>query len=295
MKGYGGRILAVDLTSGSSRVLPLEEDVARAFLGGNGIAARLLWEHVPAGIDAFDAANALVFAVGPVTDTTVPGNSRACVAAKSPLTNLFFDSTFGGRFPATLKRTGFDAVMITGRAAAPSYVVVSESGAEVKPAARLWGQTTRDAVNALVAVEGADADAIAIGPAGERLVRFAAMAHYWRNREGVSGRGGLGAVLGSKNVKAVVVKGARKTEVADPAALKALLERTREPLKTGTKALSTFGTPFLVGPINALGGLGAYNLRHETFAEARVIGGEEMKAHYHDKDTTCLKCPVACG
>ena len=295
MKGYGGRVLLVNLTRGTSRILALADETARAYLGGNGLAATLLWEHVPAGVDAFDPANAIVFAVGPVTDTTVPGNSRACVAAKSPLTNLFFDSTFGGRFPATLKRTGFDAVMLTGRASAPSYVVVTEAGAEVKPATGLWGQTTRDAVNALVAAEGADADAIAIGPAGERLVRFAAMAHYWKNREGVSGRGGLGAVLGSKNVKAVVVKGARKTEVADAAALKALIERTREPLKTGTKALTTFGTPFLVGPINALGGLGAYNLRAETFAEARVIGGEEMKAHYHDKDTTCLKCPVACG
>ena len=295
MKGYGGQILIVDLSRGTSRVLPLAGDTARAFLGGNGLAAKLLWEHVPPGIDAFDPDNAIVFAVGPVTDTTVPGNSRACAAAKSPLTNLFFDSTFGGRFPATLKRTGFDAVMLTGRAPAPSYVVVTEAGAEVKPAARLWGQTTRDAVNAIVAAEGADADAIAIGPAGERLVRFAAMAHYWKNREGVSGRGGLGAVLGSKNVKAVVVKGARKTEIADAAALKALIDRTREPLKTGTKALTTFGTPFLVGPINALGGLGAYNLKAETFAEARAIGGEEMKAHFHDKDTTCLKCPVACG
>jgi aldehyde:ferredoxin oxidoreductase len=295
MKGYGGRVLMVDLTRGTSRIEPLAEATARALLGGNGFAARLLWDHVPAGIDAFDPANAVVFAVGPITDTTVPGNSRACVAAKSPLTNLFFDSTFGGRFPATLKRTGFDAVMITGRAAAPSYLLVNEDGARLEPATRLWGQTTRDTVNALVAREGTDADAIAIGPAGEHRVRFAAMAHYWKNREGVSGRGGIGAVLGSKNLKAVVVKGGRKTEVADPAALKVLLERTREPLKTGTKALSTFGTPFLVGPINALGGLGAYNLRAETFAEARVIGGEEMRTHYHDKDTTCLKCPVACG
>ena len=295
MKGYGGRALIVDLTRGLSRIEPLAEATARSLLGGNGLAARLIWEHVPPGIDAFDPANAVVFAVGPITDTTVPGNSRACVAAKSPLTNLFFDSTFGGRVPATLKRTGFDAVMLTGRAAAPSYLVVSEDGAVLKPAAGLWGRSTRDAVNALLEVEGADADAIAIGPAGERRVRFAAMAHYWKNREGVSGRGGLGAVLGSKNVKAVVVKGARKTEVADPSALKALLDRTREPLKTGTKALSTFGTPFLVGPINALGGLGAYNLRQETFAQARVVGGEEMKSHYHDKDTTCLKCPVACG
>ena len=295
MNGYGGRLLFVDLTTGAARVEPLGETTARALLGGNGLAARILYDRVPAGVDAFDAANAVVFAVGPVTDTTVPGNSRALVASKSPLTGLFFDSTFGGRFPATLKRTGFDAVCVTGRAPAPSYLVLTEDGAVVKPADALWGRSTRDTVTALVAAEGADADAIAIGPAGERRVRFAAMAHYWKNREGVSGRGGIGAVLGSKNLKAVVVRGARKTAVADAPALKALLEETREPLATGTKALSTYGTPFLVGPINALGALGAFNLKTEVFAAARVIGGEDMKAHYHDRDTTCLKCPVACG
>jgi aldehyde:ferredoxin oxidoreductase len=295
VKGYGGRLLFVDLSRGTSHVEDLAASTARALLGGNGLAARLLYDHVAAGVDAFDSRNAVIFAVGPITDTTVPGNSRACVAAKSPLTGLFFDSTFGGRFPATLKRTGFDAVFITGQAARPSYLLVTESGAEVKPADDVWGRSTRDAVAALTAIEGADTDAIAIGPAGERRVRFAAMAHYWKNREGVSGRGGLGAVLGSKNLKAVVVRGARKTEIASTADLKALLEATREPLQTGTKALSAFGTPFLVGPINALGALGSYNLRSEVFAEARAVGGEEMKAHYHDRDTTCLKCPVACG
>jgi aldehyde:ferredoxin oxidoreductase len=288
-------LLFVDLSTGATRVEALTESTARALVGGNGLAARLLYDHMPAGVDPFDPENAVVFAVGPVTDTSVPGNSRACVAAKSPLTGLFFDSTFGGRFPATLKRTGFDAVLISGRAERPSYLLVTETGAELKRADDLWGRTTRDAVTALVEREGADADAIAIGPAGERRVRFAAMAHYWRNREGVSGRGGIGAVLGSKLLKAVVVRGARKTDVADPAALKALLDETREPLKSGTKALSTFGTPFLVGPINALGALGSYNLRSEVFADARAIGGEEMKARYHERDTTCLKCPVACG
>jgi aldehyde:ferredoxin oxidoreductase len=295
VKGYGGRLLLVDLTGGTARAETLPEPTARALLGGNGLAARLLYDHVPAGVDPFDPRNAVVFAVGPVTDTTVPGNSRACVAAKSPLTGLFFDSTFGGRWPATMKRTGFDAVLITGRAARPSYLLVTEAGAEIKPADQVWGLTTRDAVAGLVAAEGADADAIAIGPAGERQVRFAALAHYWKNREGVSGRGGIGAVLGSKNLKAVVVRGARKTEVADPAGLKALLDETREPLRNGTKALSTFGTPFLVGPINALGALGSYNLTSEVFAPARAVGGEEMRARYHERDTTCLKCPVACG
>ncbi len=295
MRGYGGRVLHVDLGRGSGRVEPLDETTARAYIGGNGLAVRLLYDAIPPGVDPFDPASALVFAVGPVTDTTVPGNSRACVAGKSPLTGLFFDSTFGGRFPATLKRTGFDAVLITGRARSPSYLVVSETGAALQPADALWGRTTRDTVQAIAAVEGPDADVVAIGPAGERRVRFAGLAHYWKNREGVSGRGGLGAVLGAKNLKAVVVKGGRKTEVADPAGLKTLLERTREPLRTGTQALSAFGTPFLVGPINALGALGAYNARTEVFAGALAVSGERMKVQFHERDTTCLKCPVACG
>ena len=151
MKGYGGRILFVDLARGTSRIEPLAGETARALLGGNGLAARLLLDHVPAMVDAYDPANAVVFAVGPITDTTVPGNSRACVASKSPLTGFFFDSTFGGRWPATMKRTGFDAIVLMGAAPAPVYVKVGESGAELKPAAALWGQTTRDTVHAIQA------------------------------------------------------------------------------------------------------------------------------------------------
>src|SRR5215472_10063777 len=295
MRGYGGRILHVDVTTGRNRTEPVSEAMARSLLGGNGFAARLLLDGVPAGGDAYDPANAVVFAVGPVTDTIVPGNSRACVASKSPLTGLFFDSTFGGRFPATMKRTGFDAIVIEGCAAEPVYLKVTEAGAELVPARSLWGRSTRDTVQAIQAVEGADTDVMAIGPAGEHLVRFAAMGTYWKNREGFAGRGGIAAVLGSKNVKAVAVAGTRKTELADAGMLRKLLDERREPLTTGTKALSTFGTPFLVKPINTLGALGSFNLRAETFAEAMAISGEEMHAHYHAKDTTCLKCPVACG
>ena len=295
MKGYGGRILFVDVGTGHTRAEPVTEALARRYLGGNGLAARLLLDHTPAGVDACAPESAVVFAVGPVTDTAVPGNSRACVAAKSPLTGLFFDSTFGGRWPATMKRTGVDALVLTGRAPAPVAVHVTEAGAEVRPAGALWGRSTRDTVGDLHEALGAEADVMAIGPGGERRVRFAAMGTYWKNREAFAGRGGIAAVLGSKHVKAVTVAGARKTEVADPAALRALLDQQREPLRTGTKALSTYGTPFLVKPINALGALGAYNLRTEVFADALAISGEEMHAHFHDRDTTCLKCPVACG
>src|SRR5258705_6063542 len=191
MRGYGGRILFVDVTTGSSRVEPVSETLARTLLGGNGFAVRLLLDHVPPGVDAYDPGNAVVFAVGPVTDTTVPGNSRACVAGKSPLTGLFFDSTFGGRFPATMKRTGFDAIVITGGAAEPGYVKVTEAGDEVKAAPGLWGKTTPDTVQAIHEAEGGDVDAMAIGPGGGDLVRFAAMGAYWKNRQALPGGRGL--------------------------------------------------------------------------------------------------------
>jgi len=295
VNGYGGRILYVDLTSRTQRIEPLDEDVARRFLGGNGLGAWLLSRHLPAGADPLGPENVVVLAVGPITDTLVSGNSRACLMTRSPLTGLFFDSTFGGRFPCTFKRTGFDAVMVTGRSDAPTVIKITEAGAEFGPAGDLWGRTTRATVEALQAAHGAEADALAIGPAGEHRVRFAALAHYWKNREGVSGRGGIGAVFGAKQLKALVVSGTRKTEIADPTALKALVDRTRDPMKQGTQALSTYGTPFLVQPINALGALGSYNLKSEVYADASAIGGERLHKEFHDRHTTCLKCPVACG
>ena len=178
MGGYGGRTLHVDLTTGRSEVRPLDERTARAFLGGNGLAARLPWEAAVPGTDPFDPANPVALAVGPITDTLVPGNSRTCVATKSPQTAMFFDSTFGGRFPAMLKRTGFDAVVVTGRAEHPVYLAVDEEGATVRDARGVWGKTTRDTVDAIQTADGVDTDVLAIGPAGEHRVRYACLAHY---------------------------------------------------------------------------------------------------------------------
>jgi aldehyde:ferredoxin oxidoreductase len=295
MQGYGGRMLFVDCTTGATRVVTLAENTARALLGGNGLAARVLLDHVPAGIDAFDPANAVVFAVGPVTDTTVPGNSRACVAAKSPLTGLFFDSTFGGRFPATLKRTGFDAVVITGRAAAPSYVSVDESGAQVKPAPELWGRSTREAVNALIEAEGADADAIAIGPAGEQRVRFAAMAHYWKNREGVSGRGGIGAVLGSKNIKAIAVRGTHYCEWARPRELTELSrDLSKRSFGPATAKYRELGTAANLLTFNRLGTLPTRNFQSGTFADAPKISAEQLSVERSRTRASCVACTIGC-
>ena len=295
MFGYGGKILTVDVGSGTQRSEEFDAAFARAYLGGNGFAAKLCYDGIPPGIDAFDPRNLVILGTGPVTDSVIPGNNRNCVAGKSPLNGLFFDSTFGGRFAGTQRHTGFDAIVITGAASEPVYLVVDETGVRLKSARDLWGQPTLQTAQTILEREGSDSDVVSIGPAGEHRVRIAALAHYWKNREGFGARGGLAAVLGSKNVKAVVVRGTQKAQFANPDALKALVNETREALKKGTYNLHVFGTPNLVKGINTIGGLGFLNNRSEYSPDAEQVGGERYKAEFHKKDTTCNKCPVACG
>jgi aldehyde:ferredoxin oxidoreductase len=295
MNGYNGQILNVNLTQRDFHVERFDESYARKYLGGNGFAAKVLYDGLRAGVEPFSPENIVVFAVGPITDTPLPSTSRAYVATKSPLNGLFFDSTFGGRFAITQKRTGFEAIAITGKSPEPVYLLIDEKGAQFKPAASLWGKLTRDTVYALQALEGEDVDVVAIGPAGEKLVRFACLVHYWHGREGVSGRGGVGAVLGSKNVKAVVVKGSRKTQIADSKSLRELIDSRKEALEKGTAGLKNLGTPVLVNMINTIGGLGVRNLQEEHSPQAPEIGGERLKELFFERNDTCFGCPIACG
>lgn len=296
MHGYSGRILSVNLTTGQSAIETFDETFARTYLGGNGFAIRLLYDRLAPGVDPLAPENVMVLAVGPTTDTLIPGATRCCTGTKSPLTGLFCDSTFGGMFATMQKRAGFEAIAITGRAATPVYLLVHEDGVEIKPAADLWGQYTQETNRAIRAREAEEVEVLSIGPAGENLVRYACAVHTWdKSRDGVAGRGGLGAVMGSKHLKAVAVTGKRKTSTADPAAVKALLDDIREPLKVGTAGLKQYGTTILVNVINKIGALGVRNLQTEVYEKADAISGETFKAAYFDKDTTCFKCPVACG
>jgi aldehyde:ferredoxin oxidoreductase len=295
MYGYTGRILHVDLERQKFRIEDFDEAFARKFLGGNGFAAKILYDRLEKEVDPFSPENLVVFAVGPVTDTPLPSTSRAYVATKSPLNGLFFDSTFGGRFAITQKRTGFEVIVISGKAGSPVYLVIDESGAQFKSAANLWGKLTKETVEAIQAAEGETADAVAIGPAGEKKVRYACLVHYWRGREGVSGRGGVGAVLGSKNVKAVVVKGSQRTQVADPQAIQELIASRKEAMEKGTAGLKNLGTPVLVNMINTIGGLGVRNLQEEQSSRAPDIGGERLKELFFERNDTCFGCPIACG
>jgi aldehyde:ferredoxin oxidoreductase len=299
MYGYAGKILYIDLTAGRTREEAVDEGgggMARRFIGGNGFCARLLYDLIGPDTDPLGPENAIAFAVGPLTDTAIPSTSRACVATKSPLNGLFFDSTFGGSWPTSLKRTGYDAFVVTGRADEAVYLSITDESVEIKPAKDLWGKWIRETCDAVCEREGGKADVIAIGPAGENLVRYAAMAHTWRkSRDGIAGRGGMGAVMGSKNLKAIAVRGRRKTEVADPKGLKAFVSGSTGDVRTGTKALNVYGTPVLVRMVNELGALGTRNLQTETFEDCLPISGEQMKEEIWEKDTTCFKCPVACG
>ncbi|MFQ5915045.1 MAG: aldehyde ferredoxin oxidoreductase family protein, partial [Nitrospinota bacterium] len=296
MHGYAGKILYVDLATGDMREESVDKHFARRFIGGNGFCARVLYGLIGPATDPLGPENAIAYAVGPLTDTAIPSASRACVATKSPLNGLFFDSTFGGSWPSSLKRAGYDAFVITGRAERPVYLSITDQGVHIKSAEDLWGKWIRETCDLVCEREGGKADVIAIGPAGENLVRYAAMAHTWRkSRDGISGRGGMGAVMGSKNLKAIAVQGRRKTEVADPKGLKEFTSGSADNVRTGTKALNTYGTPVLVRMINELGALGTRNLQTETFENCLPISGEQMKEEIWEKDTTCFKCPVACG
>ena len=233
--------------------------------------------------------------MGPYTDSAVPSASRACAASNSPLTGLFFDSTFGGAWPITLKRTGLDAVVLHGKADSLVYLLLTEDGVAFKDASHLKGKWIRETCDTITDSEGGT-DVLAIGPAGENQVRFAAMAHTWRkSRDGISGRGGMAAVLGSKNVKAIAVRGKVKTVFADAKALRTYVNETAEDVRTGTAALHKYGTPILVNMINKMGALGTRNLKSEIFENCEPISGEYMHDNFLDKHTTCLKCPVACG
>ena len=294
MYGYHGRILKVDLTAGVAEISRYDESFARKFLGGNGLAAKLIYDLVPPEAEPLGPDNAIVFSVGPITDTPVWGTSRGHLAGISPLTGLFADSNFGGRFAVTQKRTGFDAIAIRGKSSTPVYLMITEKGGEIRDASELWGKDTVEIISLLEEREGKGAACAAIGPAGEQGVHFAAVLAGGR-RLGVAGRGGLGSVMGSKRLKAVVVKGSRRTEIADRTALTGILKRKYAALKGNTKAFALYGTPALVSTISAVGLLGTRNNTRETCEYPEAIGHEILKEQYWEEDVSCHGCPVGCG
>ncbi|MGM0604416.1 MAG: aldehyde ferredoxin oxidoreductase family protein, partial [Halobacteriota archaeon] len=255
---------------------------------------------VPTDADPFDPENVVVFAVGPMNLTPFQSTSRGIAASISPMTNGFFDSTFGGTFPRAQKSIGFEAIAISGAADEPSYLRIDADGASLEPAAELAGADTYETCQAIRDREGVghDTHVIAAGPAGENQVRYACLLHESKIREGVAGRGGMGAVFGSKNLKAVAIReGDFTPSIADEDGLRSLAGSRISTLMEGTEMLQEYGTSGLVTPINEMGKLGTQNNQREQFdaSDADAISGETLRAEYVTEDTTCANCVVRCG
>jgi len=292
-RGYVGRILDVDLTTGSSRTIPLEADLAFRFLGGRGLAAHLLFEHLRPMADPLGPENLLILASGPLNGTLVPGANRIVVAAKSPLTGCYAASVAGRDFAAILKYAGCDALVLRGRAAAPCYLLVRDGAIAVRPAGHLWGTLTGETIDRLRAeVDDRGASIACIGPAGENRVRYAAVIVDGH----AAGRCGLGAVMGAKNVKAVAACGRGGVRVAEPAAFMAHCREIYPKVMQfpATRNFSEMGTAGVVAKAQLFGILPTRNFRQGTFERVKAIEGDTFIDHYKVKDQACLGCPVAC-
>jgi aldehyde:ferredoxin oxidoreductase len=290
LTGWHGTLLHVDLAAGTSRVEPVPRDLLHGYLGGRGLGVRLLrGVHT---LDPFHADMPLIFAVGPLCGTPAPTAARLNVVSRSPLTGTIYDGSAGGRFAHRLKAAGFDALRIVGRSPRPAAVSVTPEGAELLPAGSLWGKSVGETVRAL---EGRGSVA-AIGPAGENGVRFASILMGEGN---AVGRGGLGAVMGGKNLKAVVVNGSRATGIAD----RARFERARQdvmrlfrasPVIFGELGISEYGTPALVDLMRQRRMAPTENFRKTVFEGSGSYSGPAIRKAYGSKKDGCFGCPIQC-
>ncbi|RLG87122.1 MAG: aldehyde ferredoxin oxidoreductase, partial [Thermoprotei archaeon] len=293
MKGWWGRVLRVDLSTEEVRVQQLDRDVLKRFMGGRGLAAWFLWNELERGVDPLSPANKLILAVGPLTGLPGPSTGKMVVAAKSPLTGGYGDGNIGTQAAVNLKKAGFDAVVIEGRAKKPSYLYIEDGKAYVLSADGLWGKTTFEAERILKEVHGRDSGVLVIGPAGENGVLYATII----SQEGRSGgRPGIGAVMGSKNLKAIVIRGSKEVEVADR---RALFRAAAEALsavrsKPGYGFWTRQGTMATIEWAQTASVLPTYNFREGVFDLYRLIDGYSMEAAKVEL-RSCPNCNMPCG
>ncbi len=294
MYGYTGKILHVYLDDGRLEIETPPEDFYRTYVGGAGFGLYYLLKHTPAGVDPLSPENTLTFAISGPTGAPISGQSRLTINAKSPLTGAVGDSQSGGFFPAEMKFAGFDAFVFHGKAPKPVYLWVKEGQAELRDASHLWGKTT-DVVEDMLKEELDDrrVHIAQVGPAGEKGVRFAAVITYG-NR--ANGRTGMGAVMGSKNLKAVVVRGSKKN--AKFANMKGLTQLTKWGVKefpdSDIYGMGLLGTAEIVKGQSKGGGLPTHNWDSGYFACAHEISGHHMADTILKERDTCYACTVRC-
>ncbi|MDH5770290.1 MAG: aldehyde ferredoxin oxidoreductase family protein [Candidatus Bathyarchaeota archaeon] len=296
MFGYMGSVLRVNLTKQRFFTEELRKDLPRKFVGGNGFGVTFLFKEVGRDINPLASDNKLIFATGPLTGTPIPVAVEFGVFAKSPLTNHLGESYSSGFFGPQLKRSGYDVLIIEGRASKPVYLRIMDRDIRLEGAEDLWGRDCWETEEILRKEEASkDSGVLTIGPAGENMVRFACVtSDFYRQ----AGRTGLGAVMGSKQLKAIVVKGSKEVEVAKPLELEDFVkEWTQKVLKSPKmKGLRAYGTPSLVILENELGVMPTRNWQESLFEHAEEICGEALRKLYVTRTVGCLDtCPIACG
>jgi aldehyde:ferredoxin oxidoreductase len=293
MQGWSHRILDIDLCTGAIRTLPLDREMASRFLGGRGLGARLLWDRVGPEVDPLSPENVLIFATGPLTATGAPTTNRFSVSTRSPLTGTILDANSGGWWGMFLKRAGYDAVIVRGEAAQPVWVEIQGEQVRIHDAAALWGETVSATTAALE--QGAERRSVlCIGPAGENRTRIAAIMNDGTR---ALARGGTGAVMGSKHLKAITVAGTQRNVPADPEGFRFVLYEIGKMLRANpitSQALPEFGTAVMMNVVNVIGALPTRNFQESQFEGAERLSGEWMTEHLLVGRKACWACPIAC-
>jgi len=294
--GYMGKILRVNLTTGKTSEEPLNEEIARKFIGARGYGAKIIFDEVSHNTDPLGSENKLIFATGPLTLTAAPTGGRYNVITKSPLNGVIAGSNSGGFFGPELKKAGYDMLIVEGKSEKPVYLWITDEKVEIKDASHLWGKDTHETTDTILSELGNKNIKVAcIGPAGENLVKFACIIN---DKARAAGRTGVGAVMGSKMLKAVAVKGNKRAPIANPEKFKEVLKVTMDKIKTNavtSQGLPTYGTMVLNHIINEHGLYPAYNFQKVTYEDVDKVSGEKLKETYLVRNTACYACPVACG
>ena len=289
--GYNGKILRVNLSDNSISVETIDELFCRKYLGGAGFVSYFLWKELQQGIDPLDADNKLILALGPVTGIPLPGSGRHCVGAKSPLTGGIAKSEVGEFWGVEFKRAGYDILIIEGKSERPVYLWIHDGEASLKDASHLWGQKTRETQQAIRTELGDKRIRVAlIGPAGENMVRYACIMNGLFD---AAGRGGLGAVMGSKNLKAIAVRGHQAPQIAEPERLKEIRQWLLANMQL-VHVFREFGTGAPMEKWEATGNLPIRNFRDASFPGVKKISAVTVKDTIRIGMEACFGCPVRC-
>ena len=294
MYGYAGAILRVDLSTATVDKEPLPESLVKDFIGGRGFVAKMLFDEVIPGIGAFDPENIVIIATGPLTGHFLPASGKTHFGTKSPATGGYADSNMGGHFGPYLKYAGYDVLVLSGKAPRPSYLYICDDAVEIRPASDYWEQGALTTEKKLKDLLGDDFQIITIGPAGENLVRYACISHDFGRQ---AGRTGVGAVMGSKNLKAVAVKGTGSLPVADlqRAYAKGKEAYQKVKAKPGFEGWTPEGTAGITNWTNEVGVFPTRNFQTSFAEHYKEINGRAVLERLKITDKGCFGCPTPCG